>query len=152
MKKKNSAFTASKRKKQVKTTIDKQPLHRFFPKGHNLSWRSSHNLILRTTGHGEVSERSIKAFRKALLNKRLRKLFVFRAAPILALTKKPNEVRMGKGRGIKISKRIFPFIPGQILVEVNLRKRVRLARSAFYSMQTASRKFPFRTRVSNMDI
>jgi len=154
MKTKNTAFTSSKKKrnKQKPTQILSKPLHLLLPKGRNLKWRSSHNLILRSTGYGEVSEGNLKAFRKALYNKRLRKLFTFRAAPFLEITKKPNEVRMGKGHGTKISKRIFPFVPGQVLIEVNLLRRVRLSLYARKALSVASRKLPFRTRISKMDI
>jgi len=151
--KKNSAFTASKRKGQKKPTIiQSKPKHRIFPKGVNLSWRSAHCLILRSTGYGEVSESSLKAFRKSLINKHIRRLFTFRAAAFEELTKKPNEVRMGKGRGTKIQRRIFPFVPGQVLVEANLQKKIRFQRSARSAMHVASRKFPFRVKISNMDI
>jgi ribosomal protein L16/L10AE len=106
------------RKKPQKLVITGRPKHRHSPKGHALSWRSSRNLFLRSVGNGEISESVLKAFRKALLNKNTRKLFIFRANPFLELTKKPQEVRMGKGRGTKIQKRIFPYVPGQVLVEV----------------------------------
>lgn len=156
LKTKNSAFTTSKKKSkktaQKRTLVPSKPLHFIKPKGTFLSWRASYNLVLRTTGYGEVTEAAIKAFRKALLNKRLRKLFIFRAAPVLEITKKPNEVRMGKGHGTKIYKRIFPFVPGQILIEVNLLRRVRLTMFAWEALRIASRKFPFRTIISKMDI
>lgn len=149
---KNSAFTRKRKVAQKKTLVQSKPSHLILPKGNCLSWRSSYNLILRTVGAGEVTEANLKAFRKALLNKRLRKLFIFRAAPFLDITKKPNEVRMGKGHGTKIYKRIFPFVPGQILVEVNLLRRVRLTPFAWEALRVASRKFPFRTNISKMDI
>jgi len=154
MNKKPSAFTPSikKKKYQKKTDLSSKPLHRLFPKGHTLNWRSSTNLILRSVGYGEVTDKSIKAFRKALLNKRLRRLFIFRAAPFLELTKKPNEVRMGKGHGTKIQKCIFPFNPGQILVEVNLYKKPRLCAKAKVALKIAAKKFPFRVNISQMDI
>jgi ribosomal protein L16/L10AE len=141
-----------KKKKLQKLVVTGQPKHRHFPKGRSLSWRSSRNLFLRTEGNGEISESVLKAFRKALLNKYTRKLFIFRANPFLELTKKPQEVRMGKGRGTKIQKRIFPFVPGQVLVEVNTTKRPRLKRSCMFSLRTAARKLPFRTRISVMDL
>jgi ribosomal protein L16/L10AE len=153
LKPKKTSFTPSKKKKLPKRTlVQGKPLHLILPRGRNLNWRSSYNIILRTTGYGEVSEASLKAFRKALYNKRLRRLFTFRAAPFLEITKKPNEVRMGKGHGTKISKRIFPFIPGQVLLEVNLTRKIRLTPYAFKAMSTASKKFPFRTIISKMDI
>lgn len=153
MKTKQSAFTSSRKKKNVKRTVlQSRPIHRLFPKGHSLECRSSFNLFLRTTGYGKVSAASMKAFRKALLNKRLRRLFIFRATPYLDLTKKPNEVRMGKGHGTKIQDTIFPYNPGQVLVEVNLDRRIRLLARAKGAMQTAARKFPFRVIISRMDI
>lgn len=153
MKTKQSAFTSKRKKKPAKRTIlQVRPLHRLFPKGRTLDWRASSNLFLRTTGFGKVSLASIKAFRKALLSKRLRRLFIFRATPYLDLTKKPNEVRMGKGHGTKIQDTIFPFNPGQVLVEVNLDRRIRLTARAKVAMQVATRKFPFRVIISKMDI
>lgn len=153
MKSKQSAFTPSRRKKVVKRTVlSSRPRHRFFPKGNTLEFRSSYNLILRTQGLGNVSAASIKAFRKALLNKRLRRLFIFRGMPFLDLTKKPNEVRMGKGHGTKIRDTILPFNSGQALVEVNLNRRIRLTARAKVAMRTAARKFPFHVTISRMDI
>lgn len=153
MKTKQAAFTPSRRKKNVKRTVlTARPKHRFFPKGKTLDVRSSHNLVLRTQGLGNVSAASIKAFRKALLNKRLRRLFIFRGLPFLELTKKPNEVRMGKGHGTKIRDVILPFNSGQPLVEVNLNRRIRLTARARVAMRTAARKFSFRVTISRMDI
>jgi ribosomal protein L16/L10AE len=141
-----------KQKKLQKLVITGRPKHRHFAKGVALSWRSSHNLFLRTVGYGEISEPVLKAFRKALLHKHARKLFIFRAHPFLELTKKPQEVRMGKGRGTKIQKRIFPYVPGQILVEVNTSKRPRLMAACMFSLQKAAKKLPFRTHISIMDL
>jgi ribosomal protein L16/L10AE len=141
-----------RKKKLQKLVVTGQPKHRHFPAGRQLSWRSSRNLFLRAKGNGEISESVIKAFRKALMNKVTRKLFIFRANPFLELTKKPQEVRMGKGRGIKIQKRIFPYVPGQILVEVNTTKKVRLTASCMVSLQKAARKLPFRTHIGRMDL
>lgn len=154
MKNKQSAFTktSKKKKQQVRTILQTRPQYRNFPKGCYLSWRSSRNLILRTTGFGNVTAGSMKAFRKALLIKRLRKLFIFRANPYLDLTKKPNEVRMGKGHGTKIQKTIFPYVPGQVLVEVNVKNKIRLASSAKVALRIAARKLPFRTKIVSMDI
>jgi len=152
MKAKRSAFTPKRKKNVSRTVITARPTHIFFPKGISLCFLPSFNLLLRTTGHGKVTLASMKAFRKALLNKRLRRLFIFCFNPYLDLTKKPNEVRMGKGHGTKISNTIFPFTSGQGLVEVNLNRRLRLLPRAKSAMRTAARKLPFRVIISRMDI
>jgi len=152
--KKSSASLGGKTSKKKHAIVNvTQPKHRLFTKGVALSWRSSFNLLLRPTGNGEVSDKALEAFRKSVKHKKLRRRFVFRAAKAYELvTKKPNEVRMGKGRGTKVSRRIFPFVAGQGLVEVNLFRRIRATQVAKIAMQKAARKLPFRTRVLVMDI
>lgn len=153
MKSKQSAFTKSRKKKVAKRTIiQTRPKHLLLPKGRILGWRSSTNLVLKTTGFGKVSFSAIKAFKKALMSKKLRKRVIFRASPYLDLTKKPNEVRMGKGHGTKIQDTIFPFSPGQILLEVNLKRRLRLLRSSKFALLKAAHKFRFPVKVLQMDI
>jgi ribosomal protein L16/L10AE len=141
-----------KSKKSLTIKTVEKPLHRLSPIGCSLSWKSSRNFILKTKGYGELSDRVLKAFRKALLNKRLRRLFLYHANPYHALTKKPAEVRMGKGRGTKIQQKIFPFVPGQILQEINVTNKGRLRKYAIFSLKSAAQKLPFRFKITNKDI
>jgi ribosomal protein L16/L10AE len=103
-------------------------------------------------GSNVFSTSAITSFRKAFSNKTLKKHLIFRVNPFHDLTKKPQEVRMGKGRGTRIQKTISPIIPGQVLLEIDVAKRARRARFARRALQIATRKFPFRTRICNMDL
>jgi ribosomal protein L16/L10AE len=149
--KENKKKSGKKKKVAPLKSIDK-PAHRLLPIGINLSWRSSRNFIIKTTGYGELTASVLKAFRKALLNKRIRRLFLYYANPYFALTKKTFGQRMGKGNGTKVQQKMFPFIPGQILQEINVTKRGRLRKWAIFSIKSAAQKLPFRIRITNKDI
>lgn len=69
---------------------------------------------------GYWTDSQFKTFRN-LLKKPYKKNFRINAYPYLGVTKKPAEVRMGKGKGSKISHRVFPVYPG-FLMGVSLRR------------------------------
>jgi len=67
-----------------------------------------------------ITENQQKAIFKTFKSKYIRKIFRFRGTPFVNLTKKPAEVRMGKGRGTRISKKILPLAKGQCFGELNV--------------------------------
>jgi ribosomal protein L16/L10AE len=140
-----------KQKIQQRTIVQK-PVHRLSFRGSDLNLFSSHNIIIRASRSNELTDSALKAFKKANSSKRLRKLFISRAIPYHELTKKPAEVRMGKGRGVKIQKRIFPFPKGRILFEFNLKRRQRLFYSTIALMKKAAKKLPFPVFIGNTDL
>jgi large subunit ribosomal protein L16 len=66
-----------------------------------------------------MSSSEIEAARKSI-RRRLKKkgVLIVRAFAFLPLTKKPAEVRMGKGKGNRIRKVVYPVRPGQVLFEL----------------------------------
>lgn len=140
-----------KQKNQQRTTVE-IPTHRLSFRGSDLSVQSSYNVIIRASRSSELSDSALKAFKKANSSKRLRKLYISRATPYHELTKKPAEVRMGKGRGVKIQKRIFPFPKGRILFEFNLKRRRRIFYSTVALMKKAAKKLPFPVFIGNTDL
>jgi ribosomal protein L16/L10AE len=140
-----------KHKNQPRTIVE-IPTHRLSSRGRDLNITSSFNVIIRAVRAHELTESALKAFRKAISSKRLRKLYVNRAVPYHELTKKPAEVRMGKGKGVKIQRRIFPFPAGRILSEFNLKRRRRLFFFTVKLMKKAAKKLPFPVFVGNTDL
>jgi large subunit ribosomal protein L16 len=59
------------------------------------------------------------------------------------MTKKPAEVRMGKGKGSKVYNEIYPIRPGKIIFEL---RRIRASSAIFYLNLIAS-KLSVATRV-----
>lgn len=72
-----------------------------------------------STEFGLIKPEQIESVRR-LLNKRLKKVgnYWIRIFPFIPVTKKPVEVRMGKGKG-NVSFWVFPIVKGRILFEFN---------------------------------
>jgi large subunit ribosomal protein L16 len=90
------------------------------PKAYLLEKRvqNTQNVALQATASGMVSAASIEAARKAI-RKAVKKTgqVVMRTWAYLPITKKPAEVRMGKGKG-KIDSYVSPVPAGKILFEI----------------------------------
>ncbi|XXN19708.1 MAG: 50S ribosomal protein L16 [Candidatus Hodgkinia cicadicola] len=73
---------------------------------------------LKATSCARIDARQIEAARKAIMKyiKRIGKLWI-RVYPTIPVTKKPTEIRMGKGKG-EVDKWIFRVSPGRILFEI----------------------------------
>jgi len=95
---------------------------------------------------GYISFAALDAAYKAIkkTSKRaLRKRIFLRSYPFFYLTKKPAEVRMGKGKGNKLRDKVCIVRPGKIIFElrqVNLRK-------GFYALSLAQKKLPVFTSI-----
>jgi ribosomal protein L16/L10AE len=153
----SKAFTKSSIKKKGTSRkpliLGSKPKHLLFKKGSHLHrFHSNFNITLLSKGYGFLSAKQIAAFRKTIHHKLLRKLFLTRAFPTLALTQKPPLIRMGKGKGTKISAHVFPCQPGSVLFEIFLKRRVRLTPLVLHSLTKASMKLPFRTSIANLDL
>lgn len=117
-------------------------------KGRNrgLAWRGSDvsfgDFGLQSLDHGKLSARQIEAGRIAIQRhvKRQGKLFI-RVFPDKPVTKKPLEVRMGKGKG-SVELWVAPVKPGKMLYEISGIPED-LARRAF---ELAGSKLPIKTR------
>jgi len=71
-------------------------------------------LIFKTCSYGKLAEPEIYSCRRSFKKAGLKNLKTFIFA-YLPTTKKPAEVRMGKGKGSKINSILYPIRPGQTL-------------------------------------
>ncbi|PKM08845.1 MAG: 50S ribosomal protein L16 [Gammaproteobacteria bacterium HGW-Gammaproteobacteria-7] len=102
----------------------KRTKYRKVHKGRNegLSWSgaavSFGEFGLKATTHGHVTARQIEAARRTISRyvKRGGKLWI-RVFPDKPITKKPIEVRMGKGKG-NVEYWVAPVQPGRVLYEI----------------------------------
>lgn len=108
-------------------------------RGTNISFG---DFALLTTEPGRISARQIEAARIAINRyvKRGGKLWI-RIFPDTPITKKPAEVRMGKGKG-SVEMWVAPVKPGRILYEINGVTREQ-AQEAF---RLAAHKLPLKTK------
>ena len=93
---------------------------------------------------GRITSRQIEAARIAMTRrmKRAGKVFI-RVFPDKPITKKPAEVRMGKGKG-SIDHWAAPVQPGRILFEIGGGVSMELARE---SLRLAQQKLPIKTKM-----
>ena len=96
---------------------------------------------LKATDRGRMTARQIEAGRRAMTRhvKRQGKIWI-RVFPDKPITKKPLEVRMGKGKG-SVEYWVAEIQPGKVLYEMEGVSE-ELAREAF---DLAARKLPFKT-------
>ncbi|AAV82749.1 MULTISPECIES: 50S ribosomal protein L16 [Idiomarina] len=96
---------------------------------------------LKATDRGRMTARQIEAGRRAMTRhvKRQGKIWI-RVFPDKPITKKPLEVRMGKGKG-NVEYWVAQIQPGRVLYEMDGVPE-ELAREAF---RLAARKLPFKT-------
>ena len=94
---------------------------------------------LKATSHARLTSRQIEAARRTATRhmKRVGKLWI-RVFPDIPVTKKPADVRMGKGKG-SVEYYIFRVKPGRIIFEIDGVSET-LAREALLKM---SSKLPF---------
>jgi large subunit ribosomal protein L16 len=99
-----------------KQIFKKRP-HLVLPKGLKLQY--SKGCCIRANEYGQMSQEEIEAGRKVIRRMIKKKgLLIVRSFAYLTLTKKPAEVRMGKGKGNRPRKIVYPVKPGQILYEL----------------------------------
>ena len=116
-------------------------------KGRNRGLAQSGNKVsfgefgLKAVGRGRLTSRQIEAARRTITRtvKRGGKLWI-RVFPDKPITKKPLEVRQGKGKG-NVEYWVAQIQPGRMLYEIEGVSE-ELAREAF---QLASAKLPFKT-------
>jgi len=112
--------TKRKNKGKIKrVVIQGRPVHRRTKIGRSFDANfSSFGAYVRSYRTSDLTEKQIQAFKKALTHKKLRKMLGTQTLPYLTLTKKPAQVRMGKGRGTKIGRVIAPLISGQSIFNI----------------------------------
>lgn len=128
-------------KKTKYKKLQKGKLSRFNFRSNKLKFG---NIGLKATKSGTISSRQIEAARQAIVRKLNRKgklwICVFPSIPI---TKKPTEVRMGKGKGI-FSHWSVKVNAGTIIFETLGVAPV----TAITAFKTGGAKLPVRTKVS----
>ncbi len=77
------------------------------------------NYVLKCSSYTVLTDKQLKSAYNSM-KKRLKKsgTLILHVFPTIGLTKKPIEVRMGKGKGSKISVYVYPIRPGKILFEL----------------------------------
>lgn len=127
--------------------LPKRTKYRKMHKGRNRGLATTGNKVsfgefgLKATGRGRMTARQIEAARRAITRhiKRGGRVWI-RVFPDKPITKKPLEVRMGKGKG-SVEYWVMQIKPGQMLYELQGVSE-ELAREAF---DLAAAKLPFKT-------
>ena len=127
--------------------LPKRTKYRKMHKGRNRGLATTGNKVsfgeygLKATGRGRMTARQIEAARRTITRhiKRGGRVWI-RVFPDKPITKKPLEVRMGKGKG-SVEYWVMEVKPGQMLYELQGVSE-ELAREAF---TLASAKLPFKT-------
>jgi len=127
--------------------LPKRTKHRKVHKGRNRGLATTGNKVsfgeygLKATGRGRMTARQIEAARRTITRhiKRGGRVWI-RVFPDKPITKKPLEVRMGKGKG-SVEYWVMEVKPGQMLYELQGVSE-ELAREAF---KLAAAKLPFKT-------
>jgi large subunit ribosomal protein L16 len=102
---------------------------------------------LKAVEYGYLNFRQIEAARKAIIKqiKKHAKLYIL-IKPNLAITSKPAEVRMGKGKG-NIVDWVYVVKPGKILFEVKILDHEQLSEDKIKNVfQLGSNKLPIKTK------
>jgi len=136
--------TRFKIKNEIMTNISLVPhnnnitFNRYFTK----KKKKKYTLRLYAKQYGYLSFAELEAARRTIkrTSKRaLRNKIFLLSYPYFYLTKKPAEVRMGKGKGTKLRDKICPVRPGKVIFElkqVNFRKGI-------YALSLAQKKIIF---------
>jgi len=130
--------------------LPKRTKYRKMHKGRNRGLATTGNKVsfgefgLKATGRGRMTARQIEAARRTITRhiKRGGRVWI-RVFPDKPITKKPLEVRMGKGKG-SVEYWVMEIKPGQMLYELQGVSE-ELAREAF---KLAAAKLPFKVRIS----
>lgn len=123
-----------------------------------------YSIRLRALEQGVVTFQHYTMFNKFVNKfKFLKKKVYLNMRPYLNSTKKPTEVRMGKGKG-KFEQKIFPVCPGSTFLEIRLMNlesvdplewsetKAMFLKDALPFLIKLSKKLPFRTSVSFNDL
>lgn len=150
----NKSGKKSIKSKKKKLTILGRPVHFIRPRGISLQVNLGFKIVLRSQQWGFISEAQIKSFKRFLfVTKHFKRRVNCLAYPFHEMTKKPSEVRMGKGHGKKILRRVFPVCPGKCLFEARLsRKSFQIIKRMPTLLKRATQKISLPIRVSGSDL
>lgn len=146
----------AKKSQKKKLTLQGQPKHRDLPRGVNHRINASFGAQVYSIKNQDITTNQINAFKRQLTSKTMRKRLLIRTNPYLILTKKPSEVRMGGGRGVKINRIVNPLVPGSKVCEIPVDDRIRnpdeTGKSVARLFSNALKKLPITYRVYRMDL
>jgi len=92
---------------------------------------------------GRLTVKQLKALKQAITKRIKRKgRVLFNLCAFLPITKKPLEIRMGKGKG-SISHFVFRIRPGKVLCEIESKYQKR----AYYALFYAKARLAIRTKI-----
>lgn len=132
--------------KPKKTKYTKEQKGKNFKKintGQGILKQKRNQIYLKALSSGRVSEKNLLAC-KQTINKIIKKqgrlnIHIFANTPI---TKKPTEIRMGKGKGA-IDSWVCRVKPGTILFEINVKFKI----IGFKAFKLIKNKLPIRTKI-----
>ena len=130
-----------------------RPMHRIERKGNDFgitNWGLNGVLLqLRSLEYGRVTDLELVSLVK-LLNKTrsIKKHVYIRSYPYLKLTKKPAEVRMGKGKG-KFDSQAKPVYPGMILIEIRFPRYVNSYSSGYNECKRLLELYSFKFNIKS---
>ena len=113
----------------------------------NKTFRGNHiifgNFALKSLNLAKITSKQLEAGRKVIIKKMKRFGFLWiRVFPDTPLTKKPNEVRMGKGKGA-VNCWVAKIQKGQIIYEINCFTE----KTALNALQAGAQKLPILTKI-----
>lgn len=126
-----------------KTKFNKQ----FKGKFKNKTYRGNQiifgNYALKSLNLSNITSKQIEAGRKVIIKKMKRLGFLWvRIYPDTPITKKPNEVRMGKGKGA-VNHWVAKIQKGQIIYEISSLSK----KNAINALLSCSHKLPVATKI-----
>lgn len=120
--------------------------HKIFLKGKQLD-RYLSDFSMVSKENKWLTEKELEATRKVIqkvIKKKKGKVIV-RVKPYLPLFKKSLGLRMGKGKGSKVNRWVYPIRPGKVMFEV---KNIRIDNLALKSLNLGSEKLSIKTLVT----
>jgi large subunit ribosomal protein L16 len=109
----------------------------------NLNFKSNSNLILKALSFGRITSKQLVSIRQTI-NKNIKKIgkVTFNVFPHTPISKKPKEIRMGKGKG-NVDHWISKIKAGQIICEIKTNSIIQ----GIKALNLARFRFPLKTKI-----
>jgi large subunit ribosomal protein L16 len=127
------------------TKFQKGKLLNCFRNNINLKTKSTKSIKLIALEYGRMTSQQLVALR-GQIRKSIKKIgfLQFHVCPQLAITKKPSEIRMGKGKG-SFSHWVLNSTSGMLICEVYFKKD--FINRIFALMQKVQKQLPIKTKI-----
>ncbi len=104
--------------------------------------------VLVCLDYSKITDYQLELIRRVLRKNSSKRSYIhLRSIPYKVILKRPNQVRMGGGKGVKFSKKVHPLVPGSVLAEVRGTSYNRFLKS--YNI--LRKKLPFRIKFVSFD-